>query len=216
MRIKWYGHSSFYITSELGTTILIDPYGRKFLGYHMPEVSANIVAVTHEHRDHNQVHIVKGDYELLNQAGSFCVKEIEIKGIPTFHDNVGGAKKGNNLVFVFTIDGLTLCHCGDLGHLLTPEQLNEIGDVDVLMLPIGGGRTLGGVQAAEVRNQLRPAIVIPMHYRTKALGIAGRFFFENEHGFIKATGLPRLEVEELVVTRESLPDSAKVVTLNYQ
>lgn len=215
MRIHWFGHSAFQLTSEQGTVILIDPYG-KFLGYRMPRVRADILAVTHDHKDHNQVHIAEGDYELINNPGHFIVKGVEIHGVPTYHDNVEGAKKGSNTVFVFTVDGLRICHAGDLGHILTPEQVEQIGEVDVLMIPVGGRMTLDGTGAAAVVKQLQPAVAIPMHYSTKALGLLGRFYFAKADKFLQAAGRPVNDVEELVITGETLAGLNHIYTLQYE
>lgn len=217
MKIKWFGQSAFLLTSQQGTVILIDPFGRRFLGYRIPELQADIVAVTHDHRDHNQVQVVQGKVELVNQPEHYTIKDIDIQGTPTFHDNVGGAKRGNNIVFVFTVDGLRICHTGDLGHILTDEQVQSIGKVDVLMLPVGGGgKTLDGAGAAEVMRQLQPTVAIPMHYSTKALGLLGRILFDREDKFLKAAGYPDTEVKELNISQETLEDFRGVVTFQYK
>lgn len=215
MRIHWFGQSAFQLTTEQGTVILIDPYG-KLLGYRMPRVKADIVAITHDHKDHNQIHIAEGNYELVNIPGHFHVNGIEIHGITTFHDNVEGAKKGLNTVFVFTVDGLRICHAGDLGHILTQEQLELIGKVDVLMIPVGGRMTLDGAGAAAVMKQLQPAVTIPMHYRTKALGVAGWLYFAGVASFLKVAGLPIKAVEDLIITQETLAGQHGVYTLQYE
>ncbi|WP_340023868.1 MBL fold metallo-hydrolase [Paenibacillus sp. FSL K6-1096] len=214
MRIHWFGHSAFQLVTEQGTVILIDPYGR-FLGYRMPSIRADIVAVTHNHKDHSQIHVAEGSYELIDTPGHFHVKGIEIEGISTYHDNVQGAKKGTNTVFVFTVDGLRICHAGDLGHTLSKEQLEQIGKIDVLMIPVGGRVTLDGAGAAAVMKQLQPAIAIPMHYRTKALGVAGLFFFAGVSSFLKTAGQPVRAVDDLVITRETLDGRQGVYTLQY-
>ena len=194
--------------------ILIDPYG-KFLGYRMPRVQADIVAVTHDHKDHNQVQIVDGDYELVNLPQRYTFGDVVIEGVPTYHDNVQGAKRGSNIVFTFNVDGLRICHAGDLGHSLTAAQLEQIGKVDVLMIPAGGRMTLGGQGAAEVVKQLQPVIAIPMHYSTKALGLIGKLIFEKEDKFIGAAGAPVHHLKELNITRETLYEHQGVVILQY-
>ncbi|GGA23531.1 MBL fold metallo-hydrolase [Paenibacillus physcomitrellae] len=214
MKIRWYGQSSFLITSEAGTKVLIDPLG-KMLGYKMPRLTADIVAVTHNHRDHNQVQIVDGEYSLVNEAKSYEINGIRIKGIKTFHDNVGGAKRGDNIVFVLEIDGIRVAHCGDLGHQLSDEQAQAIGRVDVLMVPVGGKMTLDGQGAYKVAQQLKPSIAIPMHYRTKALGLAGMLFFEKADAFLKLIGSSRHE-QVLVVELQHLKGQTEAVTLDYK
>lgn len=215
MNIKWFGQSAFLFTTQQGTVILIDPFGKRFLGYRMPQLRADIVVVTHNHRDHNQIQVAQGNYELVNQPEEYNIQEVEIKGIPTFHDNVGGAKRGNNIVYVFNVDDLRICHAGDLGHLLTEEQVNQIGKVDILMVPVGGRATLDGIGAAEVMRQLQPSIAIPMHYSTKALGLLGRLLFDTKDPFVKATGSTERVLKELNISKENLKDYEGVVTLHY-
>ncbi|GLX66414.1 MBL fold metallo-hydrolase [Paenibacillus glycanilyticus] len=215
MKIKWYGQSAFLLTTDEGSRILIDPYG-KLLGYRMPKgIESDIVIVSHNHKDHNQIQVASGEYMLVNQAKSYTKKDVSITGIPTFHDKVGGKKRGPNIVFVIRTGDLTICHCGDLGHLLTEEQIRQIGPVDILIVPAGGKMVLNGTEAAEVRKQLNPVITIPMHYRTKALGLPGKLLFDKVDSFITAANQPAKEVKELEVTKERLSDYAGIVTFRY-
>lgn len=170
MRIKWLGHSCFKISSKSGIRIVTDPFDDN-LGYRIPSVETDIVTVSHGHYDHNFVDCLNGDFEVIDKVGDFNVKGIPIRGIHTFHDEEEGAKRGNNIVYTYTVDDIKICHLGDLGHLLTPSQLGMIGDVDVLLIPVGGVYTIAAEQAAEVIKQLKPAVVVPMHYKTKALRV---------------------------------------------
>ncbi|MCY9659310.1 MBL fold metallo-hydrolase [Paenibacillus chondroitinus] len=216
MKLKWYGHSSFLLTSEAGTRILIDPY-YKFLGYRMPvPIESDIVVVTHDHADHNKVQAASGDYLLVNEPKSYDRGDVSIDGFKTFHDKVNGKKRGPNIIFRFKIDGLTVCHCGDLGHLLTEEQVREIGKVDILIVPVGEKMTLDGAEAVLVMRQLQATVAIPMHYRTKALGILGRFVFAKVDKFIEAAGTRRTEVKTLQVSKENLAQFTGIVTMQYE
>ncbi|GIP24594.1 MBL fold metallo-hydrolase [Paenibacillus sp. J22TS3] len=216
MQIKWYGHSSFLLTSDAGTRILIDPYF-KFLGYRMPvPVESDIVVVTHDHGDHNKVNAASGDYLLVNEPKEYSRGDVSISGFKTFHDKVNGQKKGPNIIFRFRMDGLTICHCGDLGHLLTEEQVKDIGKVDILIVPVGGRMTLDGPEAAQVMRQLKATVTIPMHYSTKALGILGRIIFDKVDKFLEAAGTRTTDVKTLNVTKESLAQYAGVVTMQYE
>jgi L-ascorbate metabolism protein UlaG (beta-lactamase superfamily) len=216
MRIKWFGHSTFLLTSEAGTRVLIDPY-YKFLGYRMPvPVESDIVVVTHDHADHNKIEAASGDYLLVNEPTEYKRADVSISGFKTFHDKVNGKKRGSNIIFRFQMDGLTICHCGDLGHLLTEEQVKEIGKVDVLIVPVGGRMTLDGAEAAQVMRQLQATVAIPMHYSTKALGILGRIVFAKADKFMMAVGQRTTEVDTLDVTKESLSQYAGVVTMQYK
>ncbi|WP_040952781.1 MBL fold metallo-hydrolase [Gorillibacterium massiliense] len=214
MQIKWFGQSSFLLTSQKGTRVLIDPYDR-FLGYRMPTMEVDAVAVTHEHRDHNQIRVALGHYSLVNQPKEYTVSDVQIKGVKTFHDKENGAKRGENIVFVIQMDGLTICHCGDLGHLLTEAQLAGIGKVDVLLVPAGGRMVLGGEDAARVVKQLQPAVTVPMHYRTRALGLAG-LLFEKVDTFLAAVGQKTAKAKVLEVTPENVRNFEGVITLQYE
>lgn len=212
MKIKWFGQSCFRFTAENGTKIVIDPY--KMFCYKLPELDANIVTVSHNHSDHNNVGAVKGDFVLIKDPGVFSQEGIGIKGVQTFHDNVSGAKRGKNIVYNFRIDGLNVCHCGDLGHLLNPEQIKEIGKVDILLLPVGGRATLDAGGAAEVMKQLGPAVVIPMHYRTKAMGILG-FIFGKVDTFITVSKKEAKNYKELDVNLSNIKDLPGIAVLQY-
>lgn len=216
MQIKWFGHSSFLLTSEGGTRILIDPY-YKFLGYRMPvPVESDIVVVTHNHGDHNKVQAATGDYLLVNEPEAYSRGDVDIRGFKTFHDKVNGKKRGPNIIFRFQMDGLTICHCGDLGHLLTEEQIIEIGKVDILIIPVGGRMTLDGTEAAQVRDQLQATVTIPMHYSTKALGILGRILFAKVDKFLEVAGTRTTDVKILNVSKENLTQYAGIITMQYK
>jgi L-ascorbate metabolism protein UlaG (beta-lactamase superfamily) len=216
MQIRWFGHSAFLLTSQAGTRVLIDPYDR-LLRYKMPKpIDADIVAVTHNHGDHNKVRVASGDYLLVSEPRRYRRGDVTVEGFETYHDKVNGRKRGKNLIFQFTIDDLTVCHCGDLGHLLTEEQVRNIGKPDILMIPVGGHATLDGEDAAHVVKQLKPTITIPMHYRTRALSIPGMFLFDKVDDFLEAVGLPITKVETLDVDSSSLPNSPVVVIMKYQ
>lgn len=214
MKIKWFGHSCFMITSENGTKILIDPY-KNALGYKLPEeIEADIVTTSHDHSDHNNINAVKNNFFHINKAGSFSEQGIERKGVETFHDKISGARKGKNLIFSFKIDDINVCHCGDLGHILTSEHLREIGDVDILILPVGGGYTIDALDAVKVMEQLNPSVVIPMHYRTKALGPIGLAFAKVDK-FILASGLKAAEYKELELNKTTIKDFPGITVLKY-
>lgn len=213
MKIKWFGQSCFRLTAENGTKIVMDPY-HNILGYKLPEIDANIVTISHDHSDHNNVGAVKGDFVHIKDPGMFSQEGIGIKGVQTFHDNVSGEKRGRNIIFNFRIDGLNICHCGDLGHPLSSEQINEIGKVDILLLPIGGGPTLDAGGAAEVMKQLGPAVVIPMHYRTKAMGILG-FIFGKVDTFITVSKKDAKNYKELDVNLSNIKDLPGIAVLQY-
>lgn len=165
MNIKWFGHSCFLLTDEDGTSVLTDPCPPE-VGYKLHDIACDAVTVSHGHFDHCYLQCASGDPVIINTVGTRMVKNIRITGFPAFHDKCGGAERGGNLLFLFEIDGMRVMHAGDQGHLLSPAQADEIGKVDVLLVPIGGKYTLDYLGARQFANQLRPGVVIPMHYRT--------------------------------------------------
>ncbi|MBI2858936.1 MAG: MBL fold metallo-hydrolase [Chloroflexi bacterium] len=171
MKIKYLGHASFLITSQSGTRIITDPYtvGGQ-LSYKPIAEAADIVTVSHGHGDHNNSNGIKGNPAVIDSEGSAQTKGIEFKGIPTFHDLAQVKDRGNNIVFCFTIDGINVCHVGDLGHLLNAEQAGEVGRPDVLMVLVGGYYAIGPAEATKLVEQLKPAITIPMHYKNPSCG----------------------------------------------
>jgi len=213
MIIKWFGQSCFMITSENGTKVLTDPF-HKMLGYKLPEIEANIVSTSHNHSDHNNINAIKGNFKHINELGIFLKDGIEIKGVDTFHDKVSGSRRGKSTIYNFKIDGINICHCGDLGHVLNLKQIEEIGSVDILLLPIGGLATINAFDAAQVMKQLNPAIIIPMHYRTKALGLLG-YVFGSVDKFISVSGLKAKEYEKLELNKTNMKDYSGIVVLKY-
>jgi L-ascorbate metabolism protein UlaG (beta-lactamase superfamily) len=164
MKIKWLGHASFLITSDSGTKIITDPYiPDDRLHYGEINESADAVTVSHDHSDHGSVAAVKGSPQVVKSNAE--IKGIKFRGIATSHDASGGKERGSNTVFCFEVDGVKVCHLGDLGHELTVEQVSAIGAVDVLLMPVGGFYTIDATVASKVAEQLKPKVVIPMHFK---------------------------------------------------
>ncbi len=167
MKVKWLGHSCFLITSEGGKKLITDPYTvGAGIGYSAIRENTDVVTVSHEHGDHNNVSQVKGNPQVIKGSGAKNAAGIEFKGIATYHDDSRGRERGANTVFCFTVDGIRLCHLGDLGHLLSQEQIASVGAVDILFIPVGGFFTIDAAAASEVCQQLKPRVIIPMHFRT--------------------------------------------------
>ena len=213
MKLRWFGQSCFLLTSNAGTRVLMDPFFR-LMGYKVPEVEADVVTTSHDHFDHNYLGAVKGNFYHIDRPGTYIHKDIGISGILTYHDKTQGAKRGPNIIYAFSVDGIRLCHCGDLGHLLSPEQISEIGKVDVLLLPVGGSFAISVEEATEVRKQIKPAITIPMHFRTRALGLFG-LFFAPVGKFLTAAGEQAREVKELSLDTGTLAENAGIVVMSY-
>ena len=213
MKIKWLGHSCFKIKSGSGVRIVTDPFDDN-VGYKLPAVETDIVTISHGHYDHNFVDCVKGDFEVVNKVGNFYVKDISITGVHTYHDGEQGEKRGSNIVYTFEIDGIRLCHLGDLGHVLAPSQIGMIGEVDILLIPVGGVYTINSEEALAVVSQLNPSIVIPMHYKTPAL----KFNLDPLEGFADNFKIiERIKTQVLEVGREDLKgDKQKLFILKYE
>jgi len=168
MKIKYLGHSSFMITSDAGIRIITDPYTpNERLHYGEIKESADIVTVSHGHFDHNNVATVRGNPEVVKGTVDTNINGIAIKGIPSYHDEASGTKRGKNTIFCFEVDGIRVCHLGDLGHLLSDKQIAEIGTIDILIVPVGGYYTIDARAASQVCNQLKSKVIIPMHWNNK-------------------------------------------------
>lgn len=167
MKIKWLGHASFLIKSEDGLKIITDPYTvGGGISYANIQESADIVMVSHGHGDHSNVAAVKGKPEILKTPGKKSARGVDFQGIPSYHDEAGGKQRGENIIFCFTLDGMKVCHLGDLGQQLDSSQIAGIGKVDILMIPVGGYFTIDAKGAGIICEKLNPRAVIPMHYRT--------------------------------------------------
>jgi L-ascorbate metabolism protein UlaG (beta-lactamase superfamily) len=169
--LRWLGHECFEIKDA--RTVVTDPHDGEGIGLPRPIAKADIVTVSHGHFDHaNGVDIVsKQGTVVIKTPGEHPIKGIAVKGIAAFHDNAQGAMRGENIIFTVKMDGISFCHLGDLGHLLSEEQLREIGDVDVLLIPVGGHYTIDANEAAQIMDRINPRIVIPMHYKIEGLTV---------------------------------------------
>jgi len=210
LEITWLGHSCFRIKGK-DAIVITDPC-HPSLGYTLGKLHADIVTLSHFHPGHSYSEAITSEFKEIRGPGEYELKGIFITGIATFHDSEQGDKLGRNTVYVLEMDGITLCHMGDLGHLPASQLMEAIGDVDVLFLPVGGVSTIAGSTAAEIVRHLSPKIVIPMHYKTSAevrdLQPVDRFLTE-------------LGVKEMVsqrklsINRSTLPISTQVTILDY-
>lgn len=170
MKIQYLGHSSFILTASTGTAIVTDPYSSK-IGFAMPKVSADAVTVSHHHFDHDNAGAVGGNPQILDRAEKYALNGVEIEGINSYHDNACGKLRGENVIFKFIMDGMTICHLGDLGEACSEELICRIHHADILLIPVGGNYTIDAKTAREYVDRLMPKVVIPMHYRTKDLKV---------------------------------------------
>ena len=210
MDISWLGHSCFRIRGS-HATIITDPYPPG-LGYSLGKPTARIVTVSHQHPGHSYVQGVGGEPRLVTAPGEYEISSVLIIGIATFHDDEKGKTRGKNTAYLMEVDEVSVCHLGDLGHVLTTEQVEELGNVDILLLPVGGVSTINAPMAAEVVRQLEPKVVVPMHYKTEALS----WELEPVGRFLKEMGVKEVDSRpKLSFTKLSLPATTQVFLLNY-
>ena len=210
MEINWYGHSSFRLRDK-EIVIVTDPYD-KTLGLSLPRVRADLITISHEHSDHNCIKQVKGEPIVLSGPGEYEIKGIFITGI-TSSAHPRAALGAGNTIFVFEFGNLTVCHLGDLDHVPGQEQIEALGDVHVLLIPVGGGNTINATQAAEVISLLEPRIVVPMHYAIPELQLK----LDPVSKFFKEMGLREPAPEAgLKITSGNLPEETQVVVLEYK
>jgi L-ascorbate metabolism protein UlaG (beta-lactamase superfamily) len=214
MKMKWYGHASFLIRSAKGLKIIIDPYEAGgfggAIGYgKIPDV-ADIVLVSHEHADHNHVQGLPGSPKVVRGSGSHRVDNLEIRGIATYHDGTKGSERGENTIFCFVLDGLRICHLGDLGHVPSEQMAKEIGPVDVLLIPVGGVYTIDPTQATQAAQRLNSRVIIPMHFKTPRCGFPLAAVEEFTKG---KSGVKTPKASEVEIRKETLPASPEIVVL---
>lgn len=212
MDIYWLGQSCFKIKGK-NTTVIIDPFDPAFTGLKLPkDMKADVVLSTHAHADHNFISAIADMPLIITGPGEYEKSGVSIIGIGTFHDKNQGTERGANTIYQIMIDGVSVVHLGDLGHVLTEGQLGGIDPVDILMIPIGNKYTLDAEDAAKVVSQLEPKVVIPMHYQIQDLKIEGLNGIEP---FIKEMGAENIKPQpKLSVTRDKLPETTTVVVLN--
>ncbi len=216
MEITWYGHSCFRLSERGRATIATDPFDDS-LGYDVPRIKADIVTVSHEAPGHNYVSAVKGAREIRG-PGEYEIGGVFITGIATGKpDSARKRKDANkdqrNTLYLFDFDGVTVCHLGDLDHVPTQTQIENLGTVGIALVPVGGGGGLNAAHAAEVISLIEPAIVIPMHYRTATSSVK----LDPLSKFLKEMGLGNLKPQDsLKVTKSQLPDETQVVVLSYK
>ncbi len=215
-KIQWAGQACFQISVSHGkdheAKIVIDPFSD--IGLKIPSFDADILLVTHAHPDHNNIGAVKGNPFLIDHPGEYEVKGVFVQGIPSFHDDKGGKERGANVIYTFEAEDMRFCHLGDFGQKeLTDEQLEKIGTVDVLMIPVGGTFTIDSSEAQKVIGQIEPKVVVPMHYQLPKL----KFTLDGVDKFLKAMGKNSIEPQDkLVIKASALPKEGamEIVVLN--
>ena len=217
MEITWFGHSCLRLRDR-DVAVITDPFD-KSLGYELPRARADIVTVSHDHPHHNYLPAVKGEFKVVDNPGEYEIKSVFITGIahyPTRRQRKGDVNEEpqRNIIFVFEFDGLTVCHLGGLTQVPTQTQVEELSNVDVLLVPVGGGASLNAAQAAEIISLVEPYIAVPIHYNTGTTP-AGVAKLDAVDKFLKEMGVARVEpIDTLKVTKGSLPEETQVVVLS--
>jgi L-ascorbate metabolism protein UlaG (beta-lactamase superfamily) len=210
VEILWHGHSCFEIRGKDGT-VVTDPF--RGIGLPEPKAEANLVLCSHSHSDHNNPDPVKAKTGevLVGFVGSKKVGKIDVKGIATFHDDSEGSRRGKNSIYVFMLDGINFCHIGDLGHDLAPSQVEAVGKIDVLFVPVGGFFTIGPDAAWKLCQTLSPKLVFPMHYRMA--GMSPNFnSLNNVEDFLKSKeNVKRLEGRSFTLEKADVPEKMTII-----
>ena len=210
MEITWLGHSCFRIKGK-EAVIVTDPCSPD-TGYTLPRMQADLVTISHDHPGHNYLAAMQDGYRVIKGPGEYEVEDVYVTGIPTSHDTEQGKKSSKNTVYVIEIEGVTLCHLGDLGQQLSPEVTGELGNINVLFVPVGGKSTLSASAAADLVRNLNPGYVIPMNYKTAV----EREEIDFPEKFLRELGIKELTVQpRLIVTRTNIPAATQVVLLDY-
>ncbi len=216
MQIIWHGQSCFQIITSQGknnqVSIVIDPFSED-IGLKLPKLEADVLLVTHQHHDHNNAKAVGGNPFLVQGPGEYEIKEVFVQGIPAFHDSSSGKERSINTIYTIEAEELRICHLGDLGQKeLQPEQIEKIGEVDILMIPIGGVYTISAKEAVKIMSQIEPSIIIPMHYQLPKL----KTKLDGLDKFFKVMGIKKLDsLSKLSIKKKDIsPEEAKIIVLN--
>jgi L-ascorbate metabolism protein UlaG (beta-lactamase superfamily) len=204
MHIQYLGHSCFKLIGKddkgNAVSLVTDPFGPEY-GLRLPSVEADIVTVSHQHKDHNNVAGIKGKPYVIDTPGEYEVRDVFIQGIDSFHDDKSGTERGANIIYRISMEDMVITHLGDLGHTLDAKQIERLEGTDILFIPVGGRYTLNAAKAVEVINQIEPRMVIPMHYSVSGLKVE----LEGLDKFIKEIGMKPTEEEKLKITKKDLP-----------
>lgn len=218
MTITYHGHSTFKIRGKIGT-VVTDPFD-EYIGYALPNMSADIITVSHQHKDHNNTAPISGTARRKNpfivaDAGEYEVGGISVFGVQSYHDDNMGVERGANNIFTSLVDEIRVCHLGDLGHELSPDQLEEIGQVDVLLCPVGGVYSIDPEMAVKTIRAIEPGIVIPMHFNTPKLNQDVFGELKTLDDFLKVYGVSPAPIPKLEISsKSSIPEETELVVLS--
>jgi len=218
LTLEWYGHAFVRLTSPQGVRVAMDPFGE--IGYPMPKVEAEIVTISHEHSDHNNAKLIRGNPAILRgltEGGedwkpiSFRQKDVSIISVPVYHDPQQGQLRGKNNMVMVDLAGLRVAHLSDMGHVPTDVQFQALGRVDIILIPVGSNFSIDGRQARQIVERLNPRIAIPIHYKTAA---TARWPIEDERAFVE--GYPRVKRisgSRITLNPGTLPSLAEIWVL---
>lgn len=209
MKLRYLAHSAFLLTTSQGTRIITDPYQAGSyggaVGYRPIDEEADAITVSHDHPDHCHVSEKHQGAKLIKTPGEHQAAEVKIIGVPAFHDQSQGKERGGNVIFTFRADGVTVCHCGDLGHVPDDSLVRQLGPVDVLLIPVGGFYTIDAAEADQATAKIKPRVAVPMHYRTEKLGfdIATVEPFVNGKSNVINIGESEVKIDPAKLPREA-------------
>lgn len=216
MKIVWFGHSSFKITTRDDISIVTDPYESGAfsgaLNYKPIDTNADIITISHSHADHNFIQAVSGNPEVVRESGEYTIKGIKIIGLDTYHDKSKGRERGENVIFIFEADGLRIAHLGDLGCEPSPNIIDVLKGVDILMIPVGGTYTINAKEARDLIEKIAPRIVIPMHFKTDAV----EFPIDKIDAFISEFGkdhIKNLNTSTYDTETDGFPEETQAIIL---
>jgi L-ascorbate metabolism protein UlaG (beta-lactamase superfamily) len=210
MDISWFGQAAFRLKGK-AATVVTDPFDPK-IGFKLPKVEADILTISHSHFDHNNIAAVGGEPFVIEGPGEYEIKGVSVVGVGSFHDDKKGEERGKNTLYNIQIDGVNVAHLGDLGqNSLTTAQVEELGSIDILFIPVGGHFTIDAAAAAKIVAQLEPKIVIPMHFQTPGLAISE---LEGVEKFLKEMAKDAPEVvQKFSISKDKLPEELQVILL---
>jgi len=211
MKIKWYGHACFKLSFSQGPYVVTDPFD-DHVGYPLCKTTADIVTTSHGHGDHNYVESIEGKPTVLNRAGMFTFDDLLVRAVKSYHDEDNGAQRGENLIFIYESDDLKIAHLGDLGHEPDLKQYAALEGTDVLLIPIGGYYTIDTATALKVVENVKPRLVIPMHFNTDVMN----FPISDETQFVEATGAKYWDSTEIEITRENIDALPNAVVMKFR
>lgn len=218
MEITYLGHSCFKLKNKEGLIIYMDPFKSEMVGLPLPKDVADIITVSHAHEDHSAIEVITGPVNrantfLVNKVGEYEIAGVQISATNTFHDKTNGADRGKNLIISIVMDGLHIVHLGDLGTSLTDSQVEKLGSVDVLMIPVGGNFTIDSDEAMDLLKEVQPSYAIPMHYKTAETKIEGlaklEVFMEKNKYALAGESVHKIKLDE-----NSLPDDTQILLMN--